>query len=123
MTGISRALKEKNPDLKIIAVDPIGSCLARPKELNGPGPKGGRQVEGIGKDFIPRVLDHNAADLWIKTPDKESYLMARRLMREEGLMSGDSSGAAMWAALKYIKENKIGKGKRVVVILPDSIRN
>ena len=49
--------------------------------------------------------------------------MARRLMREEGLMSGDSSGAAMWAALKYIKENKIGKGKRVVVILPDSIRN
>ena len=62
MTGISRALKERNPNVKIITADPIGSCLARPTELNGPGPEGGRQVEGIGKDFIPRVLDHTATD-------------------------------------------------------------
>lgn len=59
----------------------------------------------------------------MKAPDKESYLWARRLMREEGLMCGGSSGTAMWGAIKYIKENKIGKGKRVVVLLPDNIRN
>ena len=62
-------------------------------------------------------------DYWIKGPDKESYLWARRLMREEGLMCGGSSGTAFWAAVKYIKENNIGKGKRVVVVLPDNIRN
>ena len=80
-------------------------------------------MEGIGYDFIPRVLDRTLTDEWIKGPDKESYLMARRLMREEGLMCGGSSGTAMWAALKYIKEKNIGAGKRCVVILPDNIRN
>lgn len=60
---------------------------------------------------------------WMKGPDKESYVMARRLLREEGLMCGGSSGTAMWAAVDYIKKNKIGKDKRCVVILPDNIRN
>ena len=69
------------------------------------------------------MLDRTNVDHWIKAPDKESYLMARRLMREEGLMCGGSSGTAFWAAVKYIKEQKIGKGKRVVVLLPDNIRN
>ena len=123
MTGIARKLKEKNPNIKIIAVDPEGSILAQPESINGPGPEGGQQVEGIGYDFIPRVLDRTLADYWIKGPDKESYLWARRLMREEGLMCGGSSGTAFWAAVKYIKENNIGKGKRVVVVLPDNIRN
>ena len=80
-------------------------------------------LEGTGKDFIPRVIDRTQTDLWIKTPDKESHLMARRLMREEGLMCGSTSGSAMWAALKLIKEKKIGAGKRCVVLLPDSVRN
>ena len=123
LTGISRKLKEKDPNIKIIAIDPEGSILAQPESLNGPGPKGGQQIEGIGYDFIPRVLDRTLTDFWMKGPDKESYLMARRLMREEGLMCGGSSGTAMWAAVKYIKENNIGKGKRCVVICPDNIRN
>ena len=80
-------------------------------------------MEGIGYDFIPRVLDRTLTDHWIKAPDKESYLWARRLLREEGLMCGGSSGSAFWGAVEYIKEKKIGKGKRCVVLLPDNIRN
>lgn len=107
-----------------MAIDPLGSVLAKPNELNAqPSAEGGQIVEGIGYDFIPRVCDRDYTDHWIKAPDKETFIMARRLMREEGLMCGGSSGTAMWAALKYIKENNIGEGKRCVVILPDNIRN
>ena len=69
------------------------------------------------------MIDRTFVDEWIKGPDKESYVTARRLLREEGLMCGGSSGTAFWAAMEYIKEHKIGKDKRVVVILPDNIRN
>ena len=125
LTGISRRLKEANPNIKIIAIDPNGSILAQPQSLNDANPphEAGQQVEGIGYDFIPRVCDRTLVDEWMKAPDKESYLMARRLMREEGLMCGGSSGTAMWAAIKYIKENNIGAGKRCVVLCPDNIRN
>ena len=101
LTGISRKLKEKDPNIKIIAVDPNGSILASTPGLNeaNPSAEGGQQVEGIGYDFIPRVCDRTCTDHWIKAPDKESYLWARRLMREEGLMCGGSSGTAMWAAV------------------------
>jgi cystathionine beta-synthase len=125
LTGISRKLKEKNPNIKIIAIDPCGSILAQPESLNNDNPSAptGQQVEGIGYDFLPRVLDRTLTDDWMKGPDKESYLMARRLMREEGLMCGGSSGTAMWGAIEYIKKHKIGQGKRCVVLLPDNIRN
>ena len=123
LTGISRKLKEMNPNIKIIAIDPEGSLLAQPESMNGPGPEFGQQIEGIGYDFIPRVLDRTLVDEWIKGPDKEAYLMARRLMRQEGFMCGGSSGTAMHACVEYIKKHKIGKGKRCVVLLPDNIRN
>ena len=110
LTGISRKLKELDPNIKIIAVDPNGSVLAEPANLNAENPsaESGQSIEGIGYDFLPRVCDRTNVDHWIKAPDKESYLMARRLMREEGLMCGGSSGTAFWAAVKYIKEQKIG---------------
>lgn len=120
ITGVAKKLKEKIPGVKIIGVDPKGSILAQPDELNE-GPIAPYQVEGIGYDFIPEVLDRSLIDKWIKTEDKESFLMARRLIREEGLLCGGSSGAAMVAALKIAKE--LPEGKRVVVILPDSVRN
>ena len=123
LTGISRKLKEKNPNIQIIAIDPEGSVLAEPESLNGPGPEGGQQIEGIGYDFSPRVLDRTLTDAWLKGPDKESFIMARRLVREEGILCGGSSGTAMWGAVEYIKKHKIGKGKRCVVLLPDNIRN
>ena len=124
VTGISRKLKERNPDIKIIGVDPYGSILAEPANLNEKMPTGGMyEVEGIGYDFIPRVLDRSLIDEWVKVGDEEALPTARRLVKEEGFLCGASSGTAMAAALKYIKQHNIGKGKRCVVILPDNIRN
>jgi len=124
LTGISRKLKEMNPDIKIVAVDPPGSILAQPEELNLQQPEGGMyEVEGIGYDFIPRVCDRTCTDEWMKMTDKPTFTMARKLIREEGMLCGGSSGSALAAAIKYIRDNKIGKGKRVVVVLPDNVRN
>lgn len=125
LTGISRKLKEKDPNIKIISIDPNGSILAEPQQLNDENPpdEGGQQVEGIGYDFLPRVIDRTYTDEWMKCADKESYLMARRLLREEGMLCGGSSGSAMYCAIDYIKKHNIGAGKRCVVILPDNIRN
>ncbi|XP_076246611.1 cystathionine beta-synthase isoform X2 [Calliopsis andreniformis] len=118
ITGIGRKLKELSPDTKIIGVDPKGSILAESPELQDVG---FYEVEGIGYDFIPTVLDRNVIDRWIKTEDCESLNAARMLIREEGLLCGGSSGAALVAALAVAKD--VPQGKRVVVILPDGIRN
>jgi cystathionine beta-synthase len=115
ITGVARRLKEAVPDVMIVGVDPEGSILA------GPGPIHSYKVEGIGYDFIPDVLDRSLVDRWIKTDDRESFLMARRLIRQEGLLCGGSCGAAVWASVQIAKE--IGPDKRIVTILPDSVRN
>lgn len=120
ITGISRKLKEKCPGCKIIGADPEGSILAQPEELNKTD-KTTYEVEGIGYDFVPTVLDRSTVDQWYKTSDEESFALARMLIREEGLLCGGSSGSAMSAAVKAAKELK--EGQRCVVILPDSIRN
>lgn len=81
-------------------------------------------MEGIGYDFVPAVLHRQRVDEWVKTRDKESLLMARRLIREEGLLCGGSSGANVWAALQVAKRAELNqRGKRIVVILPDGVRN
>jgi len=102
LTGIARKLKERLPNVKIVAVDPDGSLLALPESLNGP--MHSYKVEGIGYDFIPIVLDRDAklVDKWIKTEDKESFVMARRLIRSEGLLCGGSSGSALSGAIRAI---------------------
>lgn len=122
VTGISRRLKELDPNIKIIGVDPPGSVLS-PLDKQVPSAPGGQVIEGTGYDFHPRVYDFSAVDDWVSGPDAESFVMARRLLKEEGMMAGGSSGQAMHGAIEYIKKHKIPKGKRVVVILPDNIRN
>ncbi|MBI2372863.1 MAG: cystathionine beta-synthase [Deltaproteobacteria bacterium] len=115
IAGVAKRLKEEVPKVRIVGADPVGSILA------GPGPIGTYKVEGIGYDFIPEVLDLSLVDEWVKTEDRESFLMARKLIRREGLLCGGSSGSAVWAAIQVAK--RVGPGKRFVVILPDSVRN
>ncbi len=115
VTGVAKYVKEHVPSAKVVGVDPVGSILA------GPGPIGTYKVEGIGYDFIPDVLERSLVDEWVKTQDRESFLMARRLIRQEGLLVGGSSGSVVWAALEIAK--KYGPKKRIVTLLPDSVRN
>ena len=115
ITGISKRLKEHFPKIKIIGVDPYGSILGGGDEVYP------YHVEGIGYDFFPDVLDNNIIDEYIKIPDKESFQMARRLIKEEGLLVGGSSGGAVWAALQ--KAQSLSEGEKCLVIIPDSIRN
>ncbi|WPG98808.1 Putative CYS4-cystathionine beta-synthase [Acrodontium crateriforme] len=124
ITGISRGIRKAHGDkTKIIAADPQGSILAVPASLNEEFKDKPYKVEGIGYDFIPDVLKQNEVDHWYKTEDRDSFYWARRLIREEGLLVGGSSGSAMSAAVKAIKDLKLTKEDSVVVILPDSIRS
>eukprot|EP00934_Nitzschia_sp_Nitz4_P007235 Nitzschia sp. Nitz4//scaffold10_size219509//34644//38143//NITZ4_001404-RA/size219509-snap-gene-0.359-mRNA-1//1//CDS//3329532848//7225//frame0 len=121
ISGIAKRLKEHNPDIVIVGVDPEGSLLAQPENLNDANRLKPYHVEGIGYDFIPKVLDRSLVDEWLKSKDDESLLMMRRLIREEGLLCGGSSGAAVACAIKAAEHLK--EGQRCVVILPDSVRN
>ncbi len=115
ISGIAKRLKEYNPHIQIIGIDPEGSILGGGNEVKS------YQVEGIGYDFFPEVLNNSLIDRYIKTNDADSFHTARQLIQEEGLLVGGSSGAAMWGALQAAKSLK--KGQKCLVILPDSIRN
>jgi len=119
ITGLARKLKERLPNVRIVGVDPVGSILALPESLNGE--IASYQVEGIGYDFIPTVLDRKLVDDWVKTTDGESFAMSRRLIREEGMLVGGSAGSTMVAAMKVARTMK--KGERLVVLFADSVRN
>ncbi len=115
ITGVARYLRERKPDTLIIGVDPEGSILGGRSEATA------YEVEGIGYDFVPAVLDRELVDHWIYVNDRDSFLMARRLIREEGLLVGGSSGSAVWAALEATKIYP--EAKKILILLPDSIRN
>jgi cystathionine beta-synthase len=119
ISGTARKLREKLPNIRIVGVDPYGSILALPQDMN---PKAGsNHVEGIGYDFIPKVIDRTLMDDWIKTDDAVAFPMSRRLIKSEGILCGGSAGATMWAAVRVAKTMK--KGERCVVLLADSVRN
>jgi cystathionine beta-synthase len=114
VTGAGRFLKEKNPDIEVIGVDPEGSIFTS-DEIHP------YLVEGIGKESWPDTLDRDIIDRWVTVGDRDSFLMARRLTRQEGLLAGGSSGTVLVGALEIAKS--LGRSDVVVVILPDSGRN
>ncbi|EFQ96231.1 hypothetical protein CFE70_005063 [Pyrenophora teres f. teres 0-1] len=123
ITGLARGLRKHKQDVKIIAADPHGSILAVPASLNDERVNEGYKVEGIGYDFIPDVLDQKIVDKWYKTDDRTSFLYARRLISEEGILCGGSSGSAMAAMVEAARDMNLTEDDVVVVILPDSIRS
>ncbi|KAH9900462.1 cystathionine beta-synthase [Xylariomycetidae sp. FL2044] len=123
ITGLANGLRKHSKDIKVVAADPQGSILALPEALNDEHRDEPYKVEGIGYDFIPDVLDREVVDKWYKTDDKESFKLSRRLIAEEGLLVGGSSGSAMAGMVKAVRDLGLGQGDVVVVILPDSIRS
>jgi cystathionine beta-synthase len=120
VSGIGRYFKEHRPSVKIIAVDPKGSILQHYFETHEIIRAVPYKVEGIGEDMIPRTVDFRAMDEFVQVDDKESFLMARRLAREEGLFVGGSSGSAVAGTLKWLARRPVPEGSTVVVLLPDS---
>jgi cystathionine beta-synthase len=120
ITGVGKFLKEMNPKIQIVGIDPIGSILHDYFYSGRMAEAHSYKVEGIGEDFIPSVYDFAYIDDMVKVNDKESLLMTRRLVREEGMFVGGSCGAAVAGALRYASERSLGPDKLVVVLLPDS---
>jgi len=119
ISGIAKKLKEANPNMEVVGVDPHGSILAQPASLNAS--EEGYEVEGIGYDFIPDVLDRSLVTKWVKSKDHDSFIAMRRAIRYEGLLCGGSCGAALSTAL--VEAKRLKKGQICVVVLPDSVRN
>jgi cystathionine beta-synthase len=122
VTGVGRYLKSKNPNIQIVGIDIEGSILTEIWQNKGKIPEGAYpktyKVEGIGEDFLPTALDLSVVDAIERAGDRESFLWARQLVRQEGIFAGGSSGSAMAGAIKYCR--KLSGERLPVVILPDS---
>ena len=113
VTGAGRYLKERNPEVKIVGADPEGSIYT--------GAIHPYKTEGIGEDFYPGTFDRTLVDQWVRVSDRNSFLTARRLVREEAILAGGSAGTALYAALEVAKD--LDQSALVVVLLPDSGRS
>lgn len=120
ISGVARYLKEQNPAVQIVGVDPIGSILYELHRTGEYTKAEGYKVEGIGEDFLPSTLNLKLVDHVVQVNDRESLLMTRRLVREEGIFAGGSCGSAVAGAIKYALEQQLGADDVVVIILPDS---
>lgn len=114
ITGIGEVLKKRKPDVRIVAVEPAESAV-----LSGEDP-GPHKIQGIGAGFVPEVFNSEVVDEIIKVKSEEAFAVSRKLAREEGLLVGISSGAAMHAALEIAKEQDKVSSRTIVVILPDT---
>ena len=113
ISGIGRALKQRNPSVQIYAVEPDTSAV-----LSG-GKAGAHKIQGLGAGFVPKIYDKSVVDGVIRVSDEDAGQTARRLAREEGIHSGISAGAAVWASLELAKKPE-NAGKIIVVVIPDS---
>ena len=113
ITGVGRFLKEQKPDVKIVGVEPADSPVLTQ------GRSGPHGIQGIGAGFVPKILDTGLLDEVLTASTEDAYTVGRRLGREEGVLAGISSGAALWAALELAKRPE-NRGKTIVVLLPDS---
>jgi cysteine synthase A len=113
ITGVGEVLKQRKPDLKVVAVEPFDSPV-----LSG-GNKGPHKIQGIGAGFVPDVLNLKIVDEIIKVKNDEAFETARKLSKSEGLLVGISSGAAVFAATQLAKRPE-NRGKKIVVVLPDT---
>jgi cysteine synthase A len=113
ITGVGEVLKSRKPSVKIVAVEPLGSPV-----LSG-GQPGVHKLQGLGAGFVPDVINMKIVDEIVKVQESDAGLVSRRLAKEEGILVGISSGAALWTALEIAKRDE-NKGKLIVVILPDS---
>jgi cystathionine beta-synthase len=118
ITGIARYLKERNPEVRIIGVDPVGSLLYEFFHRGTVGKPELYQVEGIGEDIFPATLDFSVIDDVLQVSDKESFLWARRLAKMEGILAGGSAGSALAAAMRVIPS--LTEKDFLVVLLPDT---
>lgn len=120
ISGTGRYLKEKKPEIQIVGVDPIGSILYDFFYTGQEIAARSYKVEGIGEDFVPTTTHFQYVDDVVQVSDAESFQLARRLVREEGIFSGGSCGSAVAGAMKHIRERNLGPESMVVVLLPDS---
>jgi cystathionine beta-synthase len=123
ISGTGRYLKEHSAKVKVVGVDPIGSLYTEYFRTGVLGPAHGYKVEGVGEDFLPTTMDFNVVDDVVQVSDRESFLMTRRLVREEGVFCGGSCGLAMAGALKWLRSpaaEYLTDDDIVVVLLPDS---